>query len=275
MGAICCLEKAGLPLHQGLSQNDGRRGQTFFEVLKKEEVGQVKIVEVQEGSFYRQKFKCALNVLRTSIKFSTRWDFKDRRGELRNRRGQLKNQKGASFLKSWACSETTANLLFQIFPHLSHATFAVDGISEIEEASSEIGEASAFPDLSASVTCRVSFAEITGSLLKRQFHISERHLLFQTCQHLSHAEYALRKSRAVCRSADSRYRRGNYFSRHVSICHMQSQLYINYGQFVEVPIPDIGKASAFPNVSAPVTCRLSLTKIMGNLSKISCEVEST
>ncbi|KAM1161052.1 hypothetical protein ACFX2B_000190 [Malus domestica] len=52
----------------------------------------------------------------------------------------------------------------------------------------------------ASVTCRVSFAEITGSLSKRRFQISERHLLFQTCQHLSHVESALRKSRAVCRS---------------------------------------------------------------------------
>ena len=167
MGAIWCLEKVGLPLHQGSSQNDDRRGQTFSEVLKKEEVGQVKIVEVQEGSFYRQKFKCDLNVLRTSIKISTRWDFRYQRGELRNRRGQLKNQRGASFLKSWACSETTTNLLFQICPHLSHATSALDGILEIEEASSDIGEAFAFPNVSASVTCRVSFAEITGSLSKR------------------------------------------------------------------------------------------------------------
>ncbi|KAM1175261.1 hypothetical protein ACFX19_028284 [Malus domestica] len=60
MGAICCLEKAWMPLHQGLSQNDGRKGQTFSKVLKKEEVGQVKIVEVQEGSFYKLKFKCSL-----------------------------------------------------------------------------------------------------------------------------------------------------------------------------------------------------------------------
>ncbi|KAM1314698.1 hypothetical protein ACFX2F_018541 [Malus domestica] len=60
MGAICCLEQAWLPLHQGSSQNDNRRGHTFSKMLKKEEVGQVKIVEVQEESFYRQKFKCAL-----------------------------------------------------------------------------------------------------------------------------------------------------------------------------------------------------------------------
>ncbi|KAM1317838.1 hypothetical protein ACFX2H_003041 [Malus domestica] len=233
MGTICCLEKAGLPLHQGSSQNDGRMGQTFSEVLKKDKVGQVKIVEVQEGSFYKQKFKCALNVLRTSIKISTRQDFRDRRGELRNRRGQLKNRRGASFLKSWACSETTANLLFQICPHLSHATSALDGISEIEEASSEIEEASAFLDVLASVTCRVSFAEITGSLSKRRFQISERHLLFQTCQHLSHAKSTLQKSRAVYLSVDSKYRRGTCFSRRVSAYHMHTQPCENYGQSVE------------------------------------------
>ncbi|KAM1206268.1 hypothetical protein PS1_006949 [Malus domestica] len=232
MGAICCLEKAGLPLHQGSSQNDGRKGQTFSEVLKKEEVGQVKIVEVQEGSFYRQKFKCALNVLHTSIKISTRWNFRDRRGELRNRRGAFKNQRGASFLKSWACSETTANLLFQIFPHLSHATSALDGISEIEEVIPDIGKTSAFPDVSTSVTCRVSFAKITGSLSK-------------------------------------------HFSRRVNICHMQSQLCRNHGQFVEAPIPVIEEALAFPDMSAPVTCTVSFAEITGNLSKIFCEVEST
>ncbi|KAM2480128.1 hypothetical protein PS1_003789 [Malus domestica] len=125
-----------------------------------------------------------------------------------------------------------ANLLFQICPHLSHATSALDGISEIEEASSEIGEASAFPDVSASVTCRVSFAKITGSLSK-------------------------------------------HFSRRVSICHMQSQLCRNHGQFVESPIPDIEEALVFPDLSALVTCTLSHAEITGNLSKISCEVEST
>ncbi|KAM1611631.1 hypothetical protein ACFX1Z_000401 [Malus domestica] len=55
----------------------------------------------------------------------------------------------------------------------------------------------------------------------------------------------------------------------------RSQLCINHGQFVEVPIPDIEEALAFPNVSAPVTCTLSLAKITGNLSKISGDVEST
>ncbi|CAN6716323.1 unnamed protein product [Malus baccata var. baccata] len=54
-----------------------------------------------------------------------------------------------------------------ICPHLSHTTSTLDGISEIKEAIPDIGEASAFPDVSASVTCRVSFAKITVSLSKR------------------------------------------------------------------------------------------------------------
>ncbi|KAM2105520.1 hypothetical protein ACFX1R_016014 [Malus domestica] len=56
------LKKAWMPLHQGSSQNDGRKGQTFKKekVLKKEKVGQVKIIEVQEGSVYKQKFKRVL-----------------------------------------------------------------------------------------------------------------------------------------------------------------------------------------------------------------------
>ncbi|KAM0967054.1 hypothetical protein ACFX2C_022738 [Malus domestica] len=70
-------------------------------------------------------------------------------------------------------------------------------------------------------------------------------------------------------------RRGIYFSRRVSICHMYTQLCGNHGQFVKAPIPDIEEALAFPNVSAPVTCTLSLAEITGNLLKISCEVEGT
>ncbi|KAM1373677.1 hypothetical protein ACFX2I_024350 [Malus domestica] len=49
---------------------------------------------------------------------------------------------------------------------------------ELEEVSSEIGKASAFPDVSVSVTCTLSFAEITGSLSKRRSQISKRHQSF-------------------------------------------------------------------------------------------------
>ncbi|KAM1532881.1 hypothetical protein ACFX10_006858 [Malus domestica] len=75
-------------------------------------------------------------------------------------------------------------------------------------------------------------------------------------------------------STELRTRRGKLRNRR-GICHMHTQLCRNHGQFVEAPIPDIEEALAFPNVSAPVTCTLSLAKITGNLSKISCEVEST
>ncbi|KAM1944662.1 hypothetical protein ACFX15_012865 [Malus domestica] len=72
-----------------------------------------------------------------------------------------------------------------------------------------------------------------------------------------------------------RNRIGICFSKRVSICHMHTQLCKNHGQFVEAPIPDIEEAPAFPDVSASVTCTLSLAEITGNLSKISGDVEST
>ncbi|KAM1624523.1 hypothetical protein ACFX2K_022694 [Malus domestica] len=78
---------------------------------------------------------------------------------------------------------------------------------------------------------------------------------------------SFRKSRAVCRSVDSRYQRSICFSRHVNACHMQTQLCGNHEQFVEAPIPDIEEALAFPDVSTPVTYRLSFAEITGSLSK--------
>ncbi|KAM1986656.1 hypothetical protein ACFX15_034018 [Malus domestica] len=75
------------------------------------------------------------------------------------------------------------HLLFQTCQHLSHVESALRKSRAVCR--------SAFPDVSVSVTCRVSFAEITGSLLKRRFQISKRHLFFQTCQRPSHAHSAL------------------------------------------------------------------------------------
>ncbi|KAM2684881.1 hypothetical protein EV1_046314 [Malus domestica] len=87
------------------------------------------------------------------------------------------------------------HLLFQTCQHLSHAELAFQ--------KSHVVCRSIFPDVSASVTCRVSFAEIMGSLSKRRFQISKRHLFFQICPHLSHAHSAMRKLRAICqRSLD-------------------------------------------------------------------------
>ncbi|KAM2132904.1 hypothetical protein ACFX1Q_014254 [Malus domestica] len=114
-------------------------GPDIFKVLKEEEIGQIKILEVQEGSFHKRKFKCAL--------------------------------------KRTACL---------------YKKSALDGISEIEEASSEFEEAIqkskrqaqksekhlAFPDASAPITCKLSFAEITGNLSKRRSQISKRRQSF-------------------------------------------------------------------------------------------------
>ncbi|KAM1198592.1 hypothetical protein ACFX13_010165 [Malus domestica] len=135
-------------------------GPDIFKVLKEEEIGQIKILEVQEGSFHKRKFKCAL--------------------------------------KRTACL---------------YKKSALDGISEIEEASSEFEEAIqkskrqaqksekhlAFPDASTPVTRKLSFAEITGNLLKHQSQISKRRQSFQPRHHLSYAHSTLRKSRAICR----------------------------------------------------------------------------
>ncbi|KAM1282314.1 hypothetical protein ACFX2I_022774 [Malus domestica] len=114
-------------------------GPDIFKVLKEEEIGQIKILEVQEGSFHKQKVKCAL--------------------------------------KRTACL---------------YKKSALDGISEIEEASLEFEEAIkkskrqaqkserhlAFPDASVPITRKLSFAEITGNLSKRRSQISKRCQLF-------------------------------------------------------------------------------------------------
>ncbi|KAM1889765.1 hypothetical protein ACFX13_047717 [Malus domestica] len=159
MGAICCLEKAWLPLQQGSSQNDGRRGQTFSKVLKREEVGQIKILEVQEWSFYWWRFKCALelnaslykNLYSTALQKSkrrllsqklgcsetTRRLLSQKLGCSKTTKADLRNRRGACFLKSWAAQRPRGP------------------ISEIEEAPT-------FPALSAPV----SFAEIMGIMSK-------------------------------------------------------------------------------------------------------------
>ncbi|KAM1753623.1 hypothetical protein ACFX12_006189 [Malus domestica] len=114
----------------------------FQKCGKKEEIGQIKILEVQERSFYKRKFKCALKRTACLYKISTRRDFRDRRGELRIRRGQFKNQRGVSFLKSWACLETTGQSSFPDLSALVICNLCTRRSSEIEEANSKIKEAS-------------------------------------------------------------------------------------------------------------------------------------
>ncbi|KAM1060300.1 hypothetical protein ACFX2B_024696 [Malus domestica] len=110
MGVICCLEKAGLPLQQVSSQNDGRRGQTFSKVLKREEVGQIKILKVQEWSFYWWIFKCALELNVSPYKNLHSMKLQ------KSKRRLLRNRRGVCFLKSWAAQRPR------------------ESISEIEEA---------------------------------------------------------------------------------------------------------------------------------------------
>ncbi|KAM2201048.1 hypothetical protein ACFX1R_000926 [Malus domestica] len=169
MGAICCLEKAWLPFLQGSSQNDDRRGQTISKVLKREEVRQIKILEVQEWSFYWWRFKCAVelnanlykNLHSTELQKSKRRLLSQKLGCSETTRADLKNRKDASFLKSWATQRPRGP------------------ISEIEEAL-------AFSASSAPVTCTLSFAEITGNLSKISGEVeSTRILLFN--HHSPHA----------------------------------------------------------------------------------------
>ncbi|KAM1920000.1 hypothetical protein ACFX15_023865 [Malus domestica] len=105
MGAICCLEKVWLPLQQGSSQNDGRRGQTFSNVLKKEEVGQIKILEMQEGSFYWWRFKCALELNASLYKNLHSTELQ------KSNRLLLRNKKCVCFLKSRAAQKPPGPIL--------------------------------------------------------------------------------------------------------------------------------------------------------------------
>ncbi|KAM1726181.1 hypothetical protein ACFX12_016981 [Malus domestica] len=170
MGAICCLEKAGLPLQQGSSQNDGRRGQKFSKVLKREEVGQIKILEVQEWSFYWWIFKCALelnvspykNLHSTKLQKSKRRLLSQKLGCSETTRVDLRNRRGVCFLKSWAAQRSRRPI-----SEIEEACFLKSWAAQRPRGPiSEIEEAPTFPALSAPVTRTLSFAEIMGILSK-------------------------------------------------------------------------------------------------------------
>ncbi|KAM1326718.1 hypothetical protein ACFX2F_011226 [Malus domestica] len=215
MGAICCLEKAGLPLQQGSSQNDGLMGQTFSKVLKREEVGQIKILEVQEWSFYWWRFKCALELNVSPYKnlHSTKLQ--------KSKRRLLRNRRGVCFLKSWAAQRPRGS------------------ISEIEEAPAQK---------------------------------SKRRLLSQKLGCSETTRVDLRNRRGVCflkSWAAQRPRRP--ISEIEEACFLKSWA----AQRPRGPISEIEEAPTFPALSAPVTRTLNFAEIMGILSKISGEVEST
>ncbi|KAM2066792.1 hypothetical protein ACFX1T_043220 [Malus domestica] len=146
-------------------------------VLKREEVEQIKILEVQEGIFYWWRFKCALELNASLYKnlHST---------ELQKSKRRLpRNRRGVCFLKSWA------------------AQIPRGSISEIEEAFA-VAKAGLLKDhegrshklkmhlLSQKLGC----SETTRADLRNR----RGTCFFQLCQHLSHAHSALLKLRAFC-----------------------------------------------------------------------------
>ncbi|KAM1262633.1 hypothetical protein ACFX2G_028352 [Malus domestica] len=114
-------------------------GPDIFKVLKEEEIGQIKILEVQEGSFHKRKFKCVLK--RTACLY---------------KKSALD---GISEIEE-ASSE------FE------------EAIQKSKRQAQKSEKHLAFPDVSAPVTRKLSVAEITGNLSKRQSQISKRRQSF-------------------------------------------------------------------------------------------------
>ncbi|KAM2964855.1 hypothetical protein FF2_022599 [Malus domestica] len=119
--------------------------------------------------------------------------FKDRRGELKIRRGHSKIEDASSEIGEASCfSRRVSPRHTQTQLCGNHRQFVKAPIPDIEEAP-------VFSALSAPVTRKLSFAEITGNLLKRQSQISKRRQSFQPRHHLSYAHSTLRKLRVICR----------------------------------------------------------------------------
>ncbi|KAM1848768.1 hypothetical protein ACFX14_012862 [Malus domestica] len=80
-------------------------------------------------------------------------ELRTRRGKIRTQRGKLRNRRAICFSRCVSICHMHAQLCE------NHGQF-------VEAPIPEIGEPSAFPDMLASVTCTLSFAEITGNLSK-------------------------------------------------------------------------------------------------------------
>ncbi|KAM1441107.1 hypothetical protein ACFXTO_009263 [Malus domestica] len=176
MGAICCLEKAWLPLQQGSSQNNGRMGQTFSKVLKREEVGQIKILEVQEGSFYWWRFKCSLELNASLYKnlHST---------ELQNRRGiypEIEEAFAFSNARLLRDHEGRSQKLKRRL--LSQKLGCKDHEGRSQKSKRRL------------LSQKLGYSETTKADLRNRRGTCS----FQPCQHLSHAHSALLKLRAFC-----------------------------------------------------------------------------
>ncbi|KAM1091484.1 hypothetical protein ACFX13_019259 [Malus domestica] len=78
--------------------------------------------------------------------------------ELRTRRGKLRNRRGICFSRRVSICHMHTRLCG------NHWQFVEAPIPDIEEAF-------AFPDVSAPVTCTLSFAEITGNMSKISYEV--------------------------------------------------------------------------------------------------------
>ncbi|KAM1307925.1 hypothetical protein ACFX2H_010119 [Malus domestica] len=120
---------------------------------------------MQRGSFYRQKFKCVLNVLHYLYKNQHAMGFRRSKRQFQiSKRPTKKKSKRRSLSQKLSLLRNHGPSFVPDLSALVTCNLCTRRSSNFEEASSEIGEESAFPDVSTSVICRVCFAEITGNL---------------------------------------------------------------------------------------------------------------
>ncbi|KAM1778190.1 hypothetical protein ACFX12_039708 [Malus domestica] len=110
-------------------------------MLKKEEIRQIKILKVQERSFYKRKFKYALK--QTACLY--------------------KNQHSTGFQRSKRRTQNSKR-----------------PIQKSKRQAHKSERHLAFPDASTAITRKLSFAEITGNLSKRRSQISKKRRSFST-----------------------------------------------------------------------------------------------
>ncbi|KAM2087342.1 hypothetical protein EV2_032444 [Malus domestica] len=150
-------------------------GPDIFKVLKKEEIGQIKILEVQEESFHKRKFKCALKRTACLYKKSALdgiSEIEEASSEFEEANSKI--EEVLAFSKTGLARKPRANLSFQTCSHLSHATSVLDGAQKSKRQAQKSERHLAFPDALTPITRKLSLAEITGNLSKRQSQISKR-----------------------------------------------------------------------------------------------------
>ena len=158
MGAICCLVKAGLPLHHGSSQNDDRKGQTFFRGgEERRELDKSRLNKCKKGVFTGGSSSVLWNKINASIKRRNQRGAPQRSVLSQIEESGLLSQKpdsflkrGVSFLKKWACSETTSRT-----PDFKR---------------------SICPDVSSLVTCNWQLCENLGQFVEAPIQKSKREI---------------------------------------------------------------------------------------------------